>query len=189
MIHIYDNLAATLIAGTILIMLVAVNHRTQQAQIESTIFYTTRNMQVNFIETLRRDIVGATRVKNVEEVESSSDTTFTFFSRVGADTTEIEITYKRTKAASRGDVDLYRIERYEQRPGQSSELSGASMSTLTGWRVVGQNEQGNKPDSPEDVHQLYIWFEATPPLGDDLTERRHWEATFRPHHLNSDMSL
>lgn len=189
MIYIYDNLAAALIAATILIILVAVNHRAQQAQIETTIFYTTRNMQMTFIETLRRDISGATRVKSVEEVESSSDTTFTFFSRVGADTTEIELTYKRTKAASRGEVDLYRVERHEKRPGHSSQLSGASMSTLTGWSVVGKNEHGNQPDDPEDVRQLYIWFETTPPLGDDLTERRHWEATFLPHHMQPNTSL
>lgn len=195
---IFDNLAATIITMTIFLMLVTVHHRNQQAQVRASGSYMLRKQQVDFVETLRRDMAGmicdednpAGTCPDLEE--DSSDRTFTFYSRIGDDETVRKVIYKRRKVGERGGTDLYQIQRYVDRSVSSdpSDFDGGSMPTITDWSIHARGPEGEKVENPADARQVHIRFETVSPIdnGEDL-EPHPWEATYRPQYLRADKTL
>ncbi len=209
---IFDNLTATLIATTIFLMLITVHSRNQQAQVQAAGFYALRNQQINFIETLRRDMAGMVCIENddgstekcPEFEEDSTYQTYAFHSRLGDAASPTRVIYKRRKVDERDGVDLYQIQRYEDASGSllstllgnldPDDYDGGSMSTITSWTIEAQGPEGEKIDpsegGPLDIRQIYIRFETIPPFGtgDDMAPTP-WEATYRPMYLRGSKTL
>ena len=195
----FDNLAATIIAMTISLMLLTVHQRNQQAQVEAAGFYALRKQQIAFIETLRGDMAGmicdeedpANTCPDLKE--NASNQTYTFYSRLGSNESIHKIIYKRRKVHELDDgTNLYQIQRYEDRPVSSDpdDHDGGSMPTVTSWTIHARGPEGETIAARAEAHQIDIRFETISPFadGEDL-EPNPWEATYRPTYLREDKTL
>lgn len=181
---ILDNLTALLVTSTLLVILLVVHQRNQSVQIQETNHSALRKHQVNFVQTLQRDISGIYRLETTEE---QPDSTFSFWTRLASSTDTVRVVYKRRKVGERAGVDLYQVLRYES-SGVSfitSNHDGGSIPSLTDWNIVALNRDGNPPEGADDARQVHVRFEALAPFegGEELV-RRPWEATFYPAMLN-----
>lgn len=195
---IFDNLAATIITMTIFLMLVTVHHRNQQAQVRASGSYMLRKQQVDFVETLRRDMAGmicdednpGSTCPDLEE--DPTDRTFTFYSRLGSDEDVHKMIYKRRKVGERDGTDLYQIQRYVDRSVSSDpdDYDGGSMPTITSWSIQARGPEAEEIEKRAEARQIHIRFETAPPIddGEDL-EPHPWEATYRPLYLRKDKTL
>ena len=183
---ILDNLTALLVTSTLLVILLVVHQRTQSVQVQETNYSALRKHQVNFVQTLQRDISGIYRLESTEE---QADSTFAFWTRLADSPDTVRVVYRRRKVGERAGLDLYQVLRYESTTGamsfSASNHHGGSIPSLTDWSIAALNRDGNAPEGPEDARQVRVRFEALAPFddGDELL-RRPWEATYYPVMLN-----
>lgn len=188
---IFDNLAAMIVVSILILLLFGYSLRAQNELTQTTNDNLLRKQQLAFIELLQQDLSSATGVQTI--LPTSSDTTFVFYTRVGADTTTKEVVYDLEKVGQRDGADLFQVERRSRKRwgGGALEPNGGSMPLLTGWYIEGLNQGGSNPSGPADVRQIRVTFETVMPLDydDDSNRRRHWETTFRPNGLRPGTGL
>ena len=181
---ILDNLLATVIAGMVFLILVSATLQNQLLAVEVQNSYSLKKQEMNFVEVLKRDMQGISKVTSV--TESTIDSSFTFYAQLdNIDTTKVAVKYQRTKVGERNGAPLYQVRRYED--GISA---GASMPTITSWTILARNTEGGAITDPANAGQVYVRFEAAAPWREDETIRRsRWEATFHPPLLRNDVLL
>lgn len=181
---IFDNLSAILIAGVLFLILVAVNHRTRVAAVESSNYYALKQQQLSFIEVLKRDMQNVTELQTITEDPMTME--FRFLARTDpSDPKDHTIVYRRVSAGEQEGYTVYQIRRYVD-----GSADGGSMATMLNWSIVAQNEEGNQVTNVENARQLFLRFEALNPFAEGETiGRSRWEATFRPPLLQQATSI
>ncbi|MEX0822341.1 MAG: hypothetical protein WD021_09370 [Rhodothermales bacterium] len=181
---IFDNLVAIMIAGVMFLILVGVNQRSRVASIESSGYYAMKQQELNFIETLKRDMQNVTNLLNTGEDPVTLE--FKFQARTDAiDTTRRTIVYRRVFQTERDGEDLYQVQRFVD--GASD---GGSMATLVDWEIVAQNDEGVAVSNVANARQVFVHFEAVNPFEQGETiDKSRWEATFRPPLLQQATSI
>jgi len=175
---ILDNISATIVGSTILLMLVATNHRNMLASTEATSFYMMSKQSLEFTYTLKHDLQNVSKVVTITE---NSDSTFTFWAQTDpADTSKHEVKYVRSKTGVRDSTDLFQIERFVD-----NVYAGGSLSTMTEWNIEALNEQGNAIANVNDARQIYVGFKMALPIPSTgqigpAVDHLSWEATFQP---------
>ena len=174
---ILDNISATIVGSTILLMLVATNHRNMLSSTEATSFYMMSKQSLEFTYTLKHDLQNVSSVVTISE----TDSTFTFYAQTDpADTTKHQVKYVRSKTGVRDAVNLYQIERFVD-----NVYAGGSLSTITDWMIEAHNEQGNTIADASDARQIYVRFKMALPIPSTgqigpAVDHMSWEATFQP---------
>ncbi len=189
---ILDNILASIIAMSIFLILVTVNHRSQQTIVEAANYYAMKKQEFNFIEILASDFQNVREVKTKDGQQTCNGVpnSFGFVAAVkissNSNNTEVsEVCYQRELVETRPDgTDIYQIQRYVD-----GVASGRSMAAITKWSIVALNED-NQPvqqTSVEDTEAIRIAFETVSPfLQDELRQavpRTRWQTTFRPRML------
>ncbi len=180
-----DNLLASIVASMVFLILASATLQNQLTSVETTNLYSLKSQELDFIEVLKRDLHGVKKVSQVKE--NPIDKSFTFRAKLNNanDTVTVPVKYVRNQVGERDGVALYQIQRYE-----SGVPAGASMVTLTSWKIEARNAEGGMIADPADAAQVYVRFEAAAPWKDDPAIRRtRWEATFRPPLLRNDVLL
>jgi hypothetical protein len=182
-----DNILATVIAGTVFLMIVSLTVRGYETSVDTTNHYALKRQELNFIDVLKQDLSGVQKVYT--PVEDPADSTFRFRTRInpGNDTTTAIIKYRRVWTQERNDVDFYQIQRIV-----NDAPSGASMLTITMWEIEARNVAGNPvvDSTLGEAGQIYVRFEAAAPFkDDDIVSLSRWEATFRPPSLRPSAVL
>lgn len=172
---IFDNLVAIMIAGVLFLILVAVNQRGRTAAIESSNYYALKKQELNFVETLKRDLQNVTNLLSTSE--DSLTLEFRFKARTDpADTSRHTVVYRRVYQTEQDDESLYQVQRIVE--GVSD---GGSMSTIVAWSIVAQNSDGVAVGDVANARQIFVHFEAINPFEKGETvDKSRWEATFRP---------
>lgn len=177
-----DNLIATIVAGSIFLILVGVNHRNQQAAFESVNFYSMRQQQLAFVDLLKRDMQNVTQLETATEQGNE----FILFVTEPNTSNEIRVIYRRESVV---DTDYFRIQRYEIRGG-SPVPSGRSSDTVSYWHIRGRNSSGQPVVDPDAATQIYVNFEMGAPFREGRTVKRaRWDAAFRPPMLQPNVSI
>lgn len=192
-----DNVVAMIVGGVILLILAMMTLRKNDAAVASHSMEALREQQLTFIETLRRDLQNVYDVGATHDV-AGAGTAFTFHARIVDEADNVldrRITYVNEVVGTRGGATLYRVQRWEGAPAvgtvgvQAGDVAaGASMPTLTAWTIRARNEEGQNVADPANTKQIYVRFEALPPLDDDavVIDRTRFETTFRPVLLQTD---
>lgn len=181
---VFDNLSAILIAGVLFLILVAVNHRTRMSGVETATYYSMKQQQLSFVETLKRDL------QNVAEIETVSEDPITLEFRFHARTDPANpavrpVVYRRTFVGERDGVSFYQIRRFVD-----GIDDGGSPSTIVSWEIVAQNEEGVMVSDVANASQVFVRFEAAAPIAEGQTiGRSRWEASFRPPLLQQANSI
>lgn len=181
---IFDNLSAILIAGVLFLILVAVNHRTRVAAVESSNYYALKQQQLSFVEMLKRDMQNVTELQSITEDPMTLE--FRFRARTNpADANEHDVLYRRESAGEQEGKTVYQIKRYVD--GSSD---GGSMATMVSWTIIAQNEQGVQVTDVNNARQVFLRFEALNPFekGETIANSQ-WETTFRPPLLQQATSI
>jgi hypothetical protein len=177
-----DNLIATIVAGSIFLILVGVNHRNQQAAFESVNFYAMRQQQIAFVDLLKRDMQNVTRLETAAE----QGTDFVLFVTEPNTSNEIRVIYRREAVAG---TNFYRIQRYEIQ-GASQVAAGRSPDTVSSWQIVGRNAANQPVLDPTAATQVYVNVEMGAPFREGKTVKRaRWDAAFRPPMLQPNVSI
>lgn len=181
---IFDNLAATLIAGVLFLMLVAVNHRSRMSAVESSNYYALKQQELSFVEILKRDLQNVTALHDITEDPVSME--FHFEARTDpSSTTTHDVIYRRVGQGSQDGQELYQVQRLVD-----GVAAGGSMSTIVTWELVAQNEEGVQVADVANARQVYVRFEALSPYQQSETiDKSRWEATFRPPLLQQATSI
>ena len=181
---IFDNLSAILIAGVLFLILVAVNHRSKIAAVESSNYYALKQQQLSFVEVLKRDMQNVTELQTITEDPMSLE--FRFRARTDPNDTNIHnVVYRRVAGTEQEGQTVYQIRRYVD-----GSPDGGSMATIVTWNIVAQNEQGVQVTDVDNARQVFLSFEALNPFEKGETVGySQWEATFRPPLLQQASSV
>jgi hypothetical protein len=170
---ILDNLVATVIGMTIILILVTVQHRSQVVMADAANFYAMRQYSLAFIENIQYDM---RNLLSVEHVTESADSTFVMNLYDPVSDAVQRVTYKRQWHGVRGDTQLYRVTRSVE--GQPNAVA---MPVINDWKITVMNEEGQPVANPSDARRVVVTFETIPPYGrGDPVGRTRWEATFHP---------
>ena len=159
MIFQFDNITATLVAGVILLMLIGMQTRAREANIEQTALLTAKGQALELGDWLQQELGNAGSGVPINEafiedyvIEAATENTkrFSFRRKLQeADPTPTLITYELIdgeKAVVDGDtLQLYQLQRCEGTTtclSGSSSLKGQSPPTLTYFRIDLLDENG-----------------------------------------------
>lgn len=172
---VFDNLSAILIAGVLFLILVAVNHRSRVAAVESSNYYSLKQQQLSFVDMLKHDMQNVTELQTITEDPMTME--FRFRARTDpADASDHLIVYRRVSVTQQEGHTVYQIRRIVD-----GNYDGGSMSTIVSWNIIAQNEEGVQVTDVNNARQLFLHFEALNPFEKGETVgRSRWEATFRP---------
>lgn len=203
---IFDKMTATLVGTIVLVMLIGLQSRIQSNTVESTIMYAAKKQTLAFAEILERDLSnagylttpGETAVlaySNRFEAGRSLTDTLEFW---GSDAIgdRVRIRYALEPAGytvSDGvAVPLYSVARYENNLG-IWKLSGASMPTLTAFRVDLLDSGSNGVVDVADARKMRVRFEnaivghqtkdSDGRSGNVFLRRLRWGVTLSPRGL------
>jgi len=177
-----DNLIATLVAGSVFLILIGINHRNQQAAFEAVNFYAMRQQQIAFIDMLKRDMQNVTRLETATEQGNE----FILFVTEPSTSNEIRVIYRREPVIG---TDYVRIQRYEIQ-GSSQVAAGRSADTISHWQIVARNAASQPVVDPTAATQVYINFEMGAPFREGrIVKRARWDAAFRPPMLQPNVSI
>ena len=195
----FDNIVASIVGATVLLMRVATHHRNQLASAEATSYYMLQQQVLDFTSSLQRDMQNVSGAIDLTEKPMSEEDegyagSFSFMAQISpTDTTKRMVTYRRKKVETRyrkdtGPRDYFQIERVV-----AGSVTGGSIGTITAWSVQVLNEEGNPATAVGDARQIRIALEAGSPVDvevrDGVTVRdTRWQSTFRPRMLR-DSSL
>ncbi|HET6569472.1 MAG TPA: hypothetical protein VFG50_16000 [Rhodothermales bacterium] len=185
---ILDNMLAAVIAATLFLMLVVLSVRGMNTTINATNSYALKKQELNFVEVLKQDLHGVKKV--LTPIEDPADSTFRFRAKINTDindTSTVVVEYHRIFVEMRDTVALYQIQRSED-----GQAGGASMLTVTDWKIEALNADGNPVTSStlDKAEQIHIRFEAAAPWKeDDVVRRSRWEVTFHPPLLRNGVLL
>ena len=186
-----DNILASIIAASIFLILVTVNHRASLANVEAASYYALKKQEYNFIEFMKHDF------QNVRKIKAAGGAnTFAFIGEVkdGPSSSRriAEVQYRYEFVESRKGVDLFQVERWVNSNGTSGAMkpAGKSMPTLTSWKIQTLNKDKQPITDSANLDQaaaIYVHFEAASPilqkeLGQTLPRTR-WKTTFWPRYL------
>lgn len=180
-----DNIAATIIATSVMLMMLTSQIRNQLASAEATVFYMLERQMIDFHDVVRRDM------QNLRSIESldADDENFVFYAQTSpADTARTLVTYSRKDVSVRHEDDgsttqLYQIVRYE-----NGIAAGGSIGSIVDWGVAVLNDEGTEVASMADAAQISFSISAVAPIKVDLMEgvqidESRWDATFHPRLL------
>lgn len=178
---IIDHMAAVVVASLVFLALLAINHRNQEATVDSVNYGALNEQALSFVDILKRDMRGVSYVETIVSEAGTGHSEFRFRAQIDTtDTTKVPITYRITKVGKRDTLDLYQLQRFE-RYGGVDKPAGASMVSLTDWKIEARNKSGEKAINLSDVRRIYVRFRAVAPYRDDKTiGQTGWEATFQP---------
>jgi hypothetical protein len=172
----FDNIAATLMASVLVMLLIVSTIRQQQMVVESTMFYQAITQTEGFAQTLQRDLQGMTEVYTPTE---TTDSLFRFQGRIANDPNLREITYRREFVRDRDTTAMYRIVRYVD-----GDEAGGSADLITEWTIEARTDQGQPipdPSGLENARQIYVRLVMAPAVKPERTvDRLVWESTFYP---------
>ena len=188
-----DNLAATLIGGVLLLILIALQFRAQQANQDRAALYTAKKQTLSFADVLVRDFsnlgVEMPRDRRIGRHSVNADglTDTLRFSRVNTAGDTLNIEYRLVAADSivRGDSTtvLYQIERYE-----NGVFTGGSTPTMRSFTIELLDEGGGLVTVDlRQARQVRIGFVNVLPYGDPddhYIPSTYWGTTLRPRSLN-----
>ena len=193
-----DNILASIVAASIFMILVTVNHRAGQATAETASYYALKKQEYNFIEFMKHDFQNVREVKtpNGVQIWNAQDSTFAFVGEVKDSPSSsrriAEVQYRYEFVEKRKGVDLFQVERWVNSSGTSGamEPAGKSMPTLTSWKIQTLNKDKQPVIDPANIDQaaaIQVHFEAASPilqeeLGQTLPRTR-WKTTFWPRYL------
>lgn len=180
-----DNIAATIIATSVMLMMLTAQIRNQLASAEATVFYMLEQQMIDFHSIVRRDM------QNIRSVASldADDENFVFYAQTDpTDTTRTQVTYSRRDVSVRYEEDgsatqLYQIVRYE-----NGIVAGGSIGSIVDWGIAVLNAEGTEVASMADAAQILFSIGAIAPIEVELMDGIHidesrWDATFHPRLL------
>ena len=181
---IFDNLTAILIGGIVLLILLAVQVRSSEINLEQTSMYTAKQLSLDFAEWLEDDLV--TLGTNFDSTDarftlptnaSGNTTTFEFYQdsiNVAAfppDTVRIETRYVLTAASvaevADSTVQLYDLTRSVRMQGPSGwsawTTDGQSPSQLSYFEIELLNRDGQTVATESATSYIRVAFSLVPP--------------------------
>ena len=172
---VFDNISAILVAGVLFLVLVAVNHRSRVAAVESSNYYALKQQQLSFVDVLKHDMQNITQLQTITEDPLTME--FRFRARTDpSDTNDHAVIYRRESVTQQEGVTVYQIRRYVD-----GNYDGGSMSTIVTWNIIAQNQEGIQVTDVDNARQLFLHFESLNPFEKGETiGRSRWEATFKP---------
>ncbi len=188
-----DNLAATLIGGVLVLILIVTQFRAQQANTDRAALYTAKVQTLAFADVLVRDFsnLGVEMPRNRRigrhSVNQKGLTDTLRFSRVDTFGDTLDIEYRLVAAGSFVHEDsttvLYQIERYE-----NGEYTGGSTPTMRSFTIELLDEGGGPVTVDlRQARQVRIGFVNMLPYGDPdkhFISATYWGTTLRPRSLN-----
>jgi len=188
-----DNLAAVMISGVLVFILVAMQFRAQQANQDRLALYTAKKQTLSFADVLVRDLsnlgVEMPRDQRIgrHSVNTKGSTDTLRFSRIDTSGDTLNIEYRLVAADSivRHDTTtvLYKVERYE-----NGVYTGGSTPTMRSFTIELLDEGGAAVTVDlRQVRQVRVGFVNVMPFGDpddNYIPATYWGTTLRPRSLN-----
>jgi hypothetical protein len=183
-----DNITATIVAMSVLVTVLVMQHRAQDAGVQRSVTYQAKKQTLELGSWLQDDLAnvgagvsfGAISVVDRNENADGLTTSFEFRRKLEEDdASAVNIRYAlvETEAISVGgeEVQLYQLERRVD-----GTVVGKSPDTITDFSIEMLDAGGQYTDAPSDARQLRVQLSSALPFSDQkLTYLRetHWGTT------------
>lgn len=184
---IYDNIIATLVSGMTILLLIALQLRASETNIEAVGYYDAKVKQVMFAEVAQTDIanIGAGRAATEPMIEAWSTTAFEFWTQTDSSGTVDRVRYELVQTGTQALMDstytVYQIKRYT-----NGVLSGGSASLVTKFQITLYDAAGAVVTSGnlDRTRQVSVRIESLAPWQQKHTVGQSiWTYTVRPANL------
>lgn len=192
MMHFHDHIIAGIVGSIVLLLIVSIQHRGHEANIEAGLFYANRAQTLSLIEMIERDFpnIGSgvepgTQPMLVDYEWSETQRYFEFFATVDSaaaapiERIRYEAVAAQAEACTQAQVDCFEVQRLVWN-GTGFVVSGRSQPTLTDFEI----RLFPTPDALDAVREVEVRFAALSPLGEDqITRRTTWQTRYSPFSL------
>jgi hypothetical protein len=190
-----DHIAAVVISGIILLVIIATQYRGQQTNIDATQFYDSRIRLLDMVQSVERDFTNmGSGVDSVQYAISSFDTlsspaTISFFART--DSTDFNphtVTYQWESTDSLTLKDKTKIPTYTVKRLIDGNMSGQSVGAITGFRVDLLTRDSLAVNANfKDVRFVNVLLRVASTLGTNAqVEETNWRKQFRPMNMTRE---
>jgi hypothetical protein len=189
-----DHLGATIIAGTVLLMVVTLQLRAQQTALEEAVFYRGKARTMTFAETISKEFPkigeglsggGALVEHTVADGQTKEFVYATGAGGSGAGTTEVRYSLVQDTTVRIGrqarvseDVPIYRLARTED-----SGTARTVMSNIRHWRVKILDANGAPTSVLDEARHLKVRLQCLFTFSEGQSREVHqtlWGTTFQP---------
>lgn len=199
---VFDHLTAIVISIVIFGVLIAMQIRVQESQVDATRHYANRTHMVSFIDVLERDLhnLGAgvdPADPMIVDYSWSGSPKFIEFQTIvdtAATATAELIRYElvptdTVDVGANGTIDMvpcYELRRFVYDPiGSQYQLDGKSQERLTDFEIELRDGSGSPIGANlNDTRMIQVRIAAISPLGaDQIVQRSRWQTLFQPINL------
>ncbi|CBH24386.1 Conserved hypothetical protein, secreted [Salinibacter ruber M8] len=199
MAFIYDNLVASLISTTAVLIFISIQAQATQINIAKNSRNASKNQAQKLATWLEEDLddIGKNMTNDFAALEPPQDSTewhttkFTFkhYSQAMGDTVRIQYELKEKGTRTVGDttVKLYQMERLRKvgNPSNPWKPEGRSTGNLGYFEVNMLGENGGQVTIPGDVESIRVRFSVIAPFqGENTFPRRVYRSTTVPFRLS-----
>lgn len=188
MAFLFDNLAATIVGATIMLILFTVQKRAVEVNVERTAVYAAKKRALSMGKWMQLDLANLGAGLNGNESgivsnESDGDNTTEFVYRyrnTAGDEVHVSYALEEVDSVAYDDatMTLYRLRRYEQVGSGPPQERGGSTPTLTQFHIEQLDETGDVTGAISQTRFLRVRFSVSVPFHSDRQYLRetHWGA-------------
>ncbi len=182
-----DNIAATMLGGTVLMILAVSQFSANDAVIDQTSYYATRSQIINMTEMIEADFknIGLGVTPGTPIFNEVSGDAIEFLRLLNnTDPVPSVIRYQKvptdTLELDGEQVPVFRVERLV-----NGVMVGHTPDRMREWVVELRNVEGDPVVNVEDAETVHVRFLLVPPFNEDkgYIRQAHWTRTYAPPNL------
>lgn len=183
---ILDNLLATIIGGTVALVLLTTTLNSNTASVDQTMYYAAKKHAISLTEMIESDFdnIGMGVAPVIDPVTEFTDSTISFLRKMDpSDASTVTVRYHRSKVDS-VEVDGVKVPGYEVIRYVDGTISGKSPDYVSTFSVTFQDIDGNTVSGWSTASsvavQMHVAVQAT---SNAYVHETRWHRTFRPPNL------
>ena len=182
-----DHITATLIGGTVILILAVSQFRTSEAVVDQTSYYAVKRQILEMTEMIESDFknIGLGVPAGTPVFNEVSENAIEFLLLLDPDDTALSVVRYTEVPTDTLEIDGEDIPVFEVQRIVNGTVSGRSPARMSEFVVELRNVEGDPVSSPEDAETIQVRLSMIPPFSPDkgFLKESHWTRTFTPANL------
>ncbi|WP_457651834.1 hypothetical protein [Rhodocaloribacter sp.] len=182
-----DHITATMIGGTVLLILAVSQFRTSEAVVDQTSYYASKRQILEMTEMIEFDFknIGLGVPAGTPVFNEVSENAVEFLMLLDPDDTALSVVRYVTVPTDTLELDGKEVPVYEVQRIVNGTVSGRSPARMSEFVIELRNVEGDPVGDPEDAETIHVRFSLIPPFSADkgFIKESHWARTFSAPNL------
>ncbi len=182
-----DHITATMIGGTVLLILAVSQFRTSEAVVDQTSYYASKRQVLEMTEMIEFDFknIGLGVPMGSSVFNEVSQDAIEFMMLLDPDDTALSVVRYQKVPTDTLEIDGEEVPVFEVQRIVNGTVSGRTPGRMSEFVTELRNIEGDPVSSPEDAKTIHVRFSLIPPFNADkgFLKSSNWTRTFTPANL------